>query len=383
MHDAEDLLRALRRTHLVVPAAPGRYGMHALLRQHARSKLTSDDDAQSALRRLVEHYHDFAMARDVVLSKRRRLSTRYEAVVAAHRGEGAVQRALDELEAEREALIALVGIAVEVGAPDRAWQLCETLFPFLNDRNHFADLLEIQEVGVRAAEAAGDERALVRMHSQYGSAHFAVGEYDAAEQQFDRSAEIAERNDDAWGQQSATEWRGLIHERRGDLDAALACFEGSKEIIETRFEPGRQRRPLALYRMHSGRVLTRAGRAAEAVPRLREAFETFSEFEEAANSGKVALSLAEALLQRHEQVDASMWARRALDLCRAARMPADQAAALELLAELSARNGDEQGAAARRREAAEILTVLGNRRARALLRGGGDFSGDRPTPGGR
>ncbi|MGP4019830.1 NB-ARC domain-containing protein [Saccharopolyspora sp. 5N708] len=365
--DTEDLLRALARANLIVAVGGERYRIHALLRQHARAKLTADDDARAARRRMVEHYHDFVMARDVVLSKRRRLSSRYEAVVAAHHGEHAAQRALGELEAERETLSALVGIAAEVELYDRAWQLCESLFPYFTDRNYFVDLVEIHRIGIRAAELLDDPQAQVRMHSQYGSACYAVGEYDAAMRQFERCSEIAEQHDDAWGQQSAIEWRGLVHERRGKFDAALDCFERSREIVQTRFEPERRPRPLALYRMHTGQVLTQAGRAAEALPHLVEAFEFFTELGEAANSAKVALSLAEAQLRSGDLAAASDWGWQALELCQAARMAADQAAALELLAEISARGGDEQAAAAQRREAGEILAVLGNRRAQALL----------------
>ncbi|MCI2419998.1 NB-ARC domain-containing protein [Saccharopolyspora sp. K220] len=365
--DAEDLLRALSQASLLVPVGDERYRIHALLRQHARAKLTAADDAWAARCRMVEYYHDFVMARDVVLSKRRRLSSRYEAVVPAHRGEGAADRALVELEAERETLSALVGIAAEVELFDRAWQLCESLFPYFNDRSYFADLIEIHQIGIRAAEELGDHKALVRMHSQYGSAFYAVGEYDGAMRQFERCYDIAEQYDDAWGQQSAIEWRGLVDERRGKLDAALECFERSREVVQTRFEPERRPRPLALYRMHSGRVLTHAGRAAEALPRLVEAFEFFTGLGELANSAKVALSLAEAELRSQDLAAAARWGREALELCRSARMPADQAAALELLSEISARKGDEQAAAAQRREAGEIFAVLGDRRAQALL----------------
>ncbi|MBB5155844.1 tetratricopeptide repeat protein [Saccharopolyspora phatthalungensis] len=365
--DAEELLRALSRAHLVAPVVRARYSIHALLRQHAKAKVSAGDDSRAALRRIVEHYHDFVMARDVVLSKRWRLSTRYEAVIPAHDGERAEDRALAELEEERETLSALVGIAVEVGLDDRAWQLCESLFTYYTDRNYFVDLIEILPVGIAAAERLGDHRALVRMHSHLGSACYAVAEYHAAREHFALSYEIAEVNGDDWGRQSAIEWIGLIHERNAEYDAALDCFERSRAIVERHFQPGRRRRPLALYRMHSGRVLTRAGRAAEAMPRLIEAYETFVELGEVANSAKLALSLAEAQLRGNDLAAASSWGRTALELCRAARMPADEAAALELLAELSARNGDEPTAAQRRREAAEILTVLGNRRAQALL----------------
>lgn len=365
--DTEDLLRALSRAHLVVPVGLGRYGIHALVRQHAKAKLSAGDDSRSALRRTVEYYHDFVMARDVVLSKRRRLSARYETVVAAHEGERASERALDELEAERETLSALVGIAVESGQDDRAWQLCESLFSYYTDRNYFVDLIEILALGIAAAERLGDPRALVRMHSHSGSAYYAVGEYRAAQEQFELSYDIAEANHDDWGQQSAIEWLGLIHERRAEFDEALRCFERSRGIVQKHFATGWRSRPLALYRMHSGRVLTRAGRVAEALPRLAEAFVFFVGLGEQANSAKVALSLAEAHLQRNDLAEALRWGRKALELCRAARMAADQAEALELLAELSARSGDAQAAADQRREAAEILTVLGNRRAQALL----------------
>lgn len=362
--DADDLLAGLSRASVVVRAG-ARYRFHPLYQQHARTKPVDGDERDAALRRMVEHYHDFAMARDVVVSKRRRLSDRYRQVVPAHTGKDALGKALDELEAERETLTAMVRIAADSRLDDRAWQLCETLFPFYNDRNHSADLIEIHQIGVEAAERLGDYEALVRMHSQYGSAFFGAGDYAAAMEQFDRSHDIAVQHGNAWGEQSAVEWRGMVHERRGNLDAALECFDRSRQIVETRFEPERQRRPLALYGMHSGRVLTHVKRETEAVPRLLAAFECFAELGEPANCAKVALSLAEAKLRDH--AEGMRWAQRSLELSRQARMPADQAAARELIAELSARGGDVEAALAQRREAGEILALLGNRRAQALL----------------
>lgn len=352
--DAEDVLTALARASLVEPQGLGRYRSHALLRRHGRSKLTASDDERSALRRLVEHYHDFAMARDVVISQRRRLSDRYEQV---DRACDSAEQALGELSAEREALIAMVGVAADTGLQDRAWQLCETLFPFLNDRGHLADMLEIHRIGVRAAEALGDRAAQVRMLSQHGSALFAAGELDAAQKRFAEAYEVA-GDTDAWGKQSAIEWQGLVHERRGDLTEALACFEASREVVRTRFDTDRRSRPLGLYRMHSGRVLVRAGRAGEAVARLREAFDFFTCLGEVANSAKSALPLSQALLRLGDP-SAEEWATTALELARRGRMALDQAEALDVLAEISARSGDVQAAADRRREAFEIRAVLG------------------------
>ncbi|GAA4838392.1 hypothetical protein GCM10025787_18520 [Saccharopolyspora rosea] len=367
---AEETLLALTRANLLMPAKSGRHRFHALLRQHARAKALEEDPAahrEDALRRIVRHYHDFVMARDVVLSKRRRLSDRYADVVPAHRGEDAHARALADLDAERATLTEVVRVAAEAGMHDRVWQLCESLFPYHVDRDHYEDVLAVQPLGVAAAERAGDDRALVRMHSQHGSAYFIAHEYDTAQEHFERSAALADRIGDALGRQSAVEWSGLIHERRGEFDAALECFEKSREIVETRFEPDRRERPRGLYRMHSGRVLTAAGRGDEAIPRLREAFDFFVGLGERANPAKIALSLAQAHLQVGDVPEAAGWAQRALGLCREVRSAADTAAVLEVLAEIATRQGDADGAARHRREAGEILALLGDDRARALL----------------
>jgi tetratricopeptide (TPR) repeat protein len=358
--DTEDVLGELFRASLVDRLGDGRYGSHALLRQHARARLTSDDDRAAVLRRLVEHYHDFAMARDVVISRRRRLSTRYDAVTPAHTGEDAAERALAELTAEREALTASVAIAAECGLPDRAWQLCETLFPFLNDRGHLADLLEIHEIGLIAAKELDDPQAIVRMLSQHGSALCALGDLDAACERFAAALETAVAHDDAWGEQSAIEWQGLVHERRGEFEQALECFDRSVAVVKSRFPEDRRSRPTALYRMHSGRVLIFLDRFDEAIPRLRAAHERFTELGEVANRAKTAVGLGWVNLAG-DLGEAKKWGELALELFGSARMPRDMAETFELLAEVSARTGDVDKAAEHRREASDIRAVLGDR----------------------
>lgn len=358
--DTEEVLLGLSRANLVVRLPDGRHRCHALLRQHARAKLTSEDDIGAARRRMVEHYHDFAMSRDVVISQRRRLGDRYASIAPAYTGHDAAERALADLTAAREALTANVTIAAENGLPDRAWQLCETLFPFYKDRGHLADLLEIHEVGLRAAEELGDLRALVRMLSQHGSTLLTLGELDAARERFERAQDTAVRNDDAWGEQSAIEWQGLVHERRGEFDAALECFDRSVAVVESRFPEDRRDRPTALYRMHSGRVLILLGRVEEALPRLRAAHELFTSLGETANRGKTAMGLGSANLP-DDLAEAGEWGDLALELFRSARMPRDVAEAFDLLAEINARRGDADTAAAHRGEATAIRAVLGDR----------------------
>jgi hypothetical protein len=54
---ADQMLTALAQAHLIQPAAPGRYGMHDLLRGYARELAAQDmEECRAALSRLLDHY---------------------------------------------------------------------------------------------------------------------------------------------------------------------------------------------------------------------------------------------------------------------------------------------------------------------------------------
>ena len=72
---ARRALDVLARAHLIQPAAPGRYGMHDLLRAYARelaAALDSEDEQRAALTRLFDHYlHTAAAAMDTLFPAER------------------------------------------------------------------------------------------------------------------------------------------------------------------------------------------------------------------------------------------------------------------------------------------------------------------------
>ncbi|MCA1187215.1 MULTISPECIES: NB-ARC domain-containing protein [unclassified Saccharopolyspora] len=364
--EAEEVLAELRRVGLL-GVTGDRYRIHPLLQRHAEDAGRDADtvaDQAAALTRLVEHYHSFAMARDVVLSSRRRLSTRYDSVSAAHTGPKARRKALDDLDTERLNLLAAVRVAESLGLHDRVWQLCESLFTYQFDRDLFGDLLDAHLAGIRAAEALGDAAVLARMVSQYGSGLFAAHDDAEARVQFERARRIAVECGDALAEQSATEWTGFVHERAGAPEAALECFERSRAIIRSRFAPEHRPRPLALYGLNAGRVLVSVGRYDEARPELLAAAEVFRTNGERGNLAKVELPLAELEL-RTGGADALPRLERVLAVFAELRMRSWQVTALELLAEALDGAGDAEKALLRRQEARDLAMVLGRQRAAA------------------
>lgn len=376
--DAEDLLEDLALGHLLEQVGEGRFRMHSLLHRHAAAKSREVDAPEpraAALMRMADHYHEFAISRDHVLSRRWRLSeTRYDRIPPAA---GDRLRALRDMDAEHGNLLAAVRAADQLRRPEQVWQLCEALFPYQFDRNLHADLRTVNELGIAAAEElvnAGEPGAravLARMLAQHASGSFAAHDDAAARTGFERALAVAVECGDARQEHTAVEWLGFLHERAGEPGTALECYDRARRIVLDRFPPERQARPLALHGMHAGRTVVELGRNAEAVALLRPAGEKFHELGERGNVAKCDLPLATAERHLGETVSARKRAERAYESFKELRIHVWRIDALELLARLNEDEGDAQSAAKCLSEAAELAAILGDPRAERL-RGDGD-----------
>ncbi|MEN3539632.1 BTAD domain-containing putative transcriptional regulator [Microbispora sp. ZYX-F-249] len=135
---ARRLLAELTRAHLLTEQAPGRYGMHDLLRAYA-AELTrrwdGDTDRHAALHRMFDHYLHTAHGAALLLNPSRDPLS----LVPAQPGV-TVHPLLDHDEAlawfaaEHAVVVGAVQHAAEAGFDAHAWQLVWTLADFLTQR---------------------------------------------------------------------------------------------------------------------------------------------------------------------------------------------------------------------------------------------------------
>ncbi|MET9302893.1 BTAD domain-containing putative transcriptional regulator [Micromonospora aurantiaca] len=174
--EAQDALDELVDAHLVEEVDPGRYRLHDLIREYARTLGAGRETAserRAALGRLV----DFHL--QVTASIGRSLETGSEQslfdlpapvlpdLVAATAALG--RPWLDE---NRSTLTALVRLAENEGFLRQSWLLARVGWVSNFYGGHLDDLIETHQIGLRAAERLGDEEAVATMLNYLASADY-------------------------------------------------------------------------------------------------------------------------------------------------------------------------------------------------------------------
>ncbi|QTR06482.1 tetratricopeptide repeat protein [Saccharothrix algeriensis] len=372
-------LRALEDLHLVQQRAPGRYGMHDLVKLFAADRAhrtLPEADRDAALRRLVGFLLRTAFAAERVLDPHRepiRLADFPDCHPLSPPDQDA---ALDWFATEHRTLLAVQQFAAGRGWHDPVWQLAWSLDTFLYRRGHLQDAVVVWRAGVAAAERQGDPRALLLAHRLLGDAAAFAGLPDEAMRHLVRALELAERTDDrttqahthytltrAWEQRGEDrraldhalralrlyrdlgrpEWEcaalsaaGWLYARVGDHDQARAHCRAALELGDRRPDP-----TLAAAVMDTlGYSAHRTGDHAEALEHYREALELYREHGNTYNQADTLdrLGLVHRALGRPDSAR-EVW-RQALDLYRA-QDRADEA--LRVRDQLDALDGEGRG----------------------------------------
>ncbi len=149
-------LRELTAAHLLTEHLPGRFRMHDLVRLYA-SEIAERDDA--TLRRMVDFYLHTAYSGESALDAHKRPSMSISEPVEGHRAlrlETAGE-AMAWFDAEREALLSVLLFTVERAWHVQAMELARTLHTFYARSGHHDGCLTVDQAGLRAAQALGDE----------------------------------------------------------------------------------------------------------------------------------------------------------------------------------------------------------------------------------
>jgi DNA-binding SARP family transcriptional activator/tetratricopeptide (TPR) repeat protein len=216
--DARRLLDRLARAHLIQPVAPGRYGMHDLLRAYA-GQLAASETAQerrTALTRLFDYYlHTAAAAADTLYPREGR-----------HRGkvpppDAAVEQVSDPvaarrwLDAERVTLASVAVYAADHGWPGHATGLATALSRYLDTGSHYADAVTIHTSARKAARQAGDRAAEASALNGLGLVDSRQGRHQQAAGHFETALTLCRQTGDRTGEIRALVNLGLAGLRTG------------------------------------------------------------------------------------------------------------------------------------------------------------------------
>ncbi|MBN6040041.1 tetratricopeptide repeat protein [Amycolatopsis sp. 195334CR] len=214
-------LRALRHAHLL-QLADGRWRMHDLVRQNARTHLT-DQHRDPAVRRLLEHYDRLADAADAHL---RALPD--DSVPDTFPGRA---EALDWFDTERANLTSAVAVALDTGHHDLAIQLAAALSVYLSWRRHLVDQVTVSEHAITAAQHLNTPRIFAIASNNLGVALREVRRFDEAITHHQQAAAIYREIGDRHGEGQALNNLGVALREVRRFDEAITAHERDLAIF--------------------------------------------------------------------------------------------------------------------------------------------------------
>ncbi|WP_198348036.1 BTAD domain-containing putative transcriptional regulator [Plantactinospora sp. KBS50] len=364
--EAEPLLDALARAHLLERAEPGRYRWHDLVRIYARRRcLAEDTDRQVALDRLYRYYlATMDHAADLLYPHVVRLPLP-AAVPVRHRvGLAGAAEALRWVEAERGNMIAAI-TAAEPAHREAAWRLTDQLRWHLDFTGQSAEWLPVTEAAVAHARADEDPLGQAAAHLSRATVLLATSRYAEALDDFERALGFA--RDGGWSEGQSCALSNLAHVafETGRLDLAARYSLAALEIDTAIGRLAGQLARLA----NLGNIRLQQGRLTEAIAYCNRVVELERTIGEWHGQGTAHGCLGEAylLLGRHEE--ALGYLSVALDHHRRGRARSCEADTLRLLAAVHAATGGLGEAQDLAAEALRIAREVGDRwvEAHALL----------------
>jgi tetratricopeptide (TPR) repeat protein len=313
--DARRLLDGLCAAHLVQRSPEGRYGLHDLLREYAadrRREVDGQDRSAPALGRLLQWYlHGCDAAATMLFPHFVRLPTTTEPHVRTHAFADPAD-AFAWLDAERAALVAAAGHAVEDGYPTVAWQVADVLRGYFWQSRHVVDWARVVEAGLAAARATGDVQGMAAMHYGRASMRYVLDHHDEALVDYATAADLAAESGWLHGQAAAVGGVGGVHLTRGNLHDALRSTQESLMLDRaTGYVAGQGRSATFLATIYSF-----LGRLDESVQAAREALDHYRSMGSIAGQGYALALMGSASHLGGRLRDAERLIRRGLELVR-------------------------------------------------------------------
>jgi DNA-binding SARP family transcriptional activator len=362
---ARRVLETLARGHLVQPAAPGRYGMHDLLRAYARELAEAKDtaeDRQEALIQLFDHYmYTAATAMDTLYPAERhqRPCVPPSASQAPPVTEPASARAW--LDAERAAMVAVTAHAAGHGWPGYATQIGAILFRYLDAGSHYLEAISIHGHARAVAQRAGDRAAEASALRALAGVHWRQGRYEQAASHLQAALTAFQETGDRVGEAHTLDNLGTIYAAQSRHEAAITLHQQA----------------FGIYRGTGDR----AGEAT-ALTNLGADEERQGQYDLASHHDQQALAIAQEIGDRHTEClalvnlgtvclkqggyqQAADHLRRALALCRETGYRLFAAEALSRIGDVCLRQGRTHEANDRLGEALALYREIGDRSGEA------------------
>jgi tetratricopeptide (TPR) repeat protein/transcriptional regulator with XRE-family HTH domain len=306
--------------HLLTEPAHGRYQLHDLLGEHARTLAVADNPAESdaAVGRLLDYYLHTALDADRHLASWASAARRPPPGHPPAQAPGLATRdqAAAWLETERANLHAATDYAASHGRPEHAIAIPAAISGFLAYRGYGDQSAALHQTALAAARQAGDRLGEADTLDGLGVLQGDVGDYPAAAASLARAVALYGDAGDLPGQAHALNQLAYLHVLTADYPAAAASAQQA----------------LALARSASDRSVE------------ADAF--------------IHLGLVQQLTGDYAAAAASQ--QQALALCRGLGNLEGQAEALNCLGIVQQETGDYPAAVANQQQALALFGDLGN-----------------------
>ncbi|MFJ3800004.1 NB-ARC domain-containing protein [Streptomyces sp. NPDC090088] len=317
---AKRLLGVLTKASLVEAGGDGRYRMHDLVRLHARERAADEEqesEQEALIGRVGTHYLVLTAFADRALRRERLRIADLSALLHGADDPFAAAGgppALEWLDTERSAVLAVLRSAVRHELHTLVWQLAEAFTVLFLYRRYLGTWKESLELGAASAAAAADVAAEARLRSLLSRPLLDLGENGRAAAELDqavvlaeasghlvlrasvqeflgryrdlfepshaveayrRSLELNESAGEARGAAIAAFFLGCAQDTQGDHTQAMATLSRALQDLQSRQEP--DRRMAARAQAAIGVVRDHLGQSEEAIGDLREAIRALKE----------------------------------------------------------------------------------------------------------
>jgi tetratricopeptide (TPR) repeat protein/transcriptional regulator with XRE-family HTH domain len=388
--DGTDLVAARRHLdalydhHLIDEPVRGRYRLHDLIREHARTLASMDrpSDNDGATGRLLDYYLDTAAITETRLATRSRPRP---ATVGPAGPLAAVPelpdrpRALAWARAERANLLACLDDVTRTGQHARVVALTAAMAPFLYQDGPWADAITRHTTAIQAARHLGDRRGEAGAHNDLGDVRLVASDYPGATQALAEALDIYRDLGDRIGEANALNLLGAVRWLTGNYPAATQALGDALGIY---LDLG-DRLGEANILLDVGAVRSLTGDYPGSIQAADEALAIHRDLGNRYGEAGALLSLGTARCDEGDYPGATQALQDAMDICLSLGDRLGRAIALIDLGYVRQMTGDYAGATQALEEGLSISLDLGDRLCEAnalnhygiVRRMGGDYPG--------
>jgi tetratricopeptide (TPR) repeat protein len=290
---ARRLLEELYDQHLLTEPAPGRYQLHDLIREHARTLATSEGDTEAeATGRLLDYYLHTALAASQHLTP---WNLDVDSFPPARPPACAPQlstlgQAATWVEAERVNLQAAVSYAASSGRPGHAILIPAAIAGFLDLQGHWDQALALHRSALATASRVGDRPGQARALMLLSGLQFMTSDPAVAKDALQQALALYRDLGDRVGQANAINSLGFVHRVTGDYPAAIASHQQALEMFRDvghRRGQGYAHNELGIAQWETGDYPAAAASSQQALALFRDLGDRYGESDALINLGTI------------------------------------------------------------------------------------------------